>query len=279
MHGIANTSQAEAWNGYEGDHWADNHPRYDAVNSGFNEHLFSAAAIGPRDRVLDIGCGNGQVTRSAARRAGQGSALGVDLSAPMLARARAAAAEEGIANVSFEPGDAQVHPFPGANFDAALSRFGVMFFADPEAAFANIASALRPGGRLAFLTLRGMSSNDLGDVFAAMAAHLPSEAARAPVAGAVSLAEPDRLRELLDSAGFTDTAVTPVEAEQVWGADPADAAAFLCDWAPVRHLLDGADPAAAGRAREAAVEAMRPFARPGAVALRGAAWLATAVRP
>jgi len=91
---VVNTHQAEAWNGYEGVHWAQHQDRYDAMNSGFNEPLLAAASIGERDHVLDIGCGNGQITRLAARRAPQGRALGVDLSAPMLERARATRGED-----------------------------------------------------------------------------------------------------------------------------------------------------------------------------------------
>lgn len=88
MQNIANTGQAKTWNGYEGTHWAQNQDRWDAVNGGFNEPLLTAAAIEEGDRVLDIGCGAGSTTRLAARRARSGRALGLDLSAPMLARAR-----------------------------------------------------------------------------------------------------------------------------------------------------------------------------------------------
>ncbi|MBX9387661.1 class I SAM-dependent methyltransferase [Streptomonospora nanhaiensis] len=279
MSTVVNTEQARAWNGYEGTHWAEHQARYDAVNSGFNEPLLAAAAIGAGDRVLDIGCGNGQLTRLAARRAAGGSALGVDLSGPMLARARATAAEEGVANVAFEQGDAQVHPFAPGGFDAALSRFGVMFFADPVAAFANISRALRPGGRLALLFLRGMDHNDLGTVFAAAAPHLPVETGDDGVRGAVSMADPDRVRDVLAAAGFTGIGVREVRAPQVWGADADDAGAFLSGWGPVRHLLDQVDAAAAAKARAAITEALRGFEAGGAVRLTGSAWLATARLP
>ncbi|MFC6933602.1 class I SAM-dependent methyltransferase [Actinomadura yumaensis] len=171
---IVNTHQSEAWNGYEGRHWADHHDRYDQVNGGFNAALLDAAALTAEDRVLDLGCGNGQVTRLAARRAR--AATGIDLSGPMLDRARALAAEEGVANVTFERGDAQVHPLPEST--AAISRFGVMFFADPVAAFANVARALVPGGRLAFLCMTALEGTELGSVLAAMGEHLPARPAR-----------------------------------------------------------------------------------------------------
>ncbi|AWS41824.1 class I SAM-dependent methyltransferase [Streptosporangium sp. 'caverna'] len=279
MHSIVNTEQAEAWNGYEGNHWADHQDRYDAVNSGFNDHLLAAAAIGERDRVLDIGCGNGQVTRLAARRARLGHAAGIDLSAPMLQRARATAADEGVANVTFEQGDAQIHPFPAAGFDVAVSRFGIMFFADPVAAFANIGHALRPGGRLVFLALRDMSDNDLGAAFAAMAEHLPPDSLWPASDGPESLADPARIREVLTGAGYEKVTSVPVEAPQVWGKDAADAAGFLQAWGPVRHMLGQVDQTAAARARDALTAAMRPYEEPDAVRLRGAAWLVTATHP
>ncbi|WP_326821167.1 class I SAM-dependent methyltransferase [Streptosporangium sp. NBC_01756] len=281
MQSVVNTHQAEAWNGYEGNHWADHQDRYDAVNSGFNDHLIGAAAIGERDRVLDIGCGNGQVTRLAARRARLGHTTGIDLAAPMLRRAEASAAGEGIANVAFERGDAQIHPFPDGGFDVALSRFGIMFFADPVAAFANIGRALRPGGRLAFLSLRDMGDNDLGPVLTAMARHLPARpASTGPgAAGPESLADPARIREVLTGAGFEKVTSTAVDAPQVWGRDAEDAGDFLGAWGPLRFMLDQVDEAAAARARAALTAALRPYEEPDAVRLRGAAWLVTATRP
>ncbi|MEV0701765.1 methyltransferase domain-containing protein [Saccharopolyspora sp. NPDC050389] len=278
MESIVNTSQADAWNGYEGEHWAEHQDRYDAVNSGFNEPLLNAANIGERDRVLDIGCGNGQTTRLAAARAAH--AVGIDLSAPMLRRAREAAAREGITNVVFEPGDAQTHPFPDGGFDVAMSRFGVMFFADPVRAFANIRRSLRPGGRLAFVCLRNRTEGDLGTVLAAMLSRIPEPPAEAPdVPGPTSLADPERIREVLTEAGFANLKITAAEAPQVWGRNATDAADFLFDWAPVRHLRSNTSPDDTRRARAALTEAMQRFAEPDAVRLRGAAWQVTATRP
>ncbi|WP_262401316.1 class I SAM-dependent methyltransferase [Actinomadura sp. CNU-125] len=267
---IVNTHQAEAWNGYEGTHWADHHARYDAVNSGFNPHLLDAAEIGPRDRVLDIGCGNGQVTRLAAERANLGSATGVDLSAPMLDRARTLAEQEGVANVRFEQGDAQLYPFPDGGFDAAISRFGIMFFADPVAAFGNVRRALAEGGRAAFLAMASPQDGDLGAVFAALPP-LPRPALGHD--GPLSLADPDRAHEILAAAGFHAVTSRPVEAEQVWGRDAADAAAFLAAWGPIRYNYGEGDELVATIA-----DALRPFERAGAVRLRSTAWLITARR-
>jgi SAM-dependent methyltransferase len=278
MSQTVNTAQAEAWNGYEGEHWAGHADRYDAVNSGFNRFVLDAAGIGDRDRVLDIGCGNGQLTRLAARAAQAGRAHGIDLSAPMLATARARAAEEGVANVTFQEADAQVVPFPAGGFDVAVSRFGVMFFADPVGAFANIGRALRPAGRLAFVCMTRLEGTDLGTVFGAMAAHLPRPTGPDGT-GPTSFADPARVRGVLTEAGFCDVTCAHVEAEQVWGRDVADATGFICAWGPVRFHLEQAAPEAAARARDALTGALGAYARPDGVRLRGTAWLVTARRP
>ncbi|WP_067719783.1 class I SAM-dependent methyltransferase [Nocardia yamanashiensis] len=273
---IVNTAQAEAWNGYEGEHWAGHDDRYDAVNAGFNEPLLTAARIGAGDRVLDIGCGNGQLTRLAARRAAGGSATGVDLSGPMLARAGERAREEGVGNVRFEQGDAQVFPFPEAGFDAALSRFGIMFFADPVAAFANIARALRPGGRLAFVTMPPMAGSDLGGVFGAAAPYLGGfdiAHTHGP------LADPGAIRDLLTAAGYTAIDVRHLEADGIWGADIPDATEFIMAWGPLRYhrMLSGFT--TDNQVRTAVSNALRPFATPTGVRLRGTAYLVTAATP
>ncbi|BDU00783.1 MULTISPECIES: class I SAM-dependent methyltransferase [Nocardia] len=275
---IVNIAQAQAWNGYEGAHWAEHDGRYDAVNSGFNEPLLAAADIRDGDRVLDIGCGNGQLTRLAAARAGSGSATGLDLSGPMLARARDRARAEGIANVSFRQGDAQVHPFPAAAFDVVMSRFGIMFFADPIAAFTNIARALRPGGRLAFVAMTALGGTDLGTVFGALATHFPY-AGPEDGHGPTSFSDPGRVREVLSAAGFDDIGCARVEADGIWGRDIADAAEFLLGWGPIRHQLSLVDPTVEADARRTLREALRPFDRPDGVRLRGTAWLVTASAP
>src|SRR5207302_7733270 len=122
--------------------------------------FMAAAGITGSDHVLDIGCGTGQTTREAARTAADGSALGVDLSARMIAYARQVAAREGLTNVEFAQADVQVQGFTPASFDLAISRTGTMFFGDPVAAFANIARSLRPGGRLSLLTWQGPAGNE-----------------------------------------------------------------------------------------------------------------------
>ncbi|HEY4022530.1 MAG TPA: class I SAM-dependent methyltransferase, partial [Pseudonocardiaceae bacterium] len=231
MPDVVNTAHAQAWNGYEGTHWADNAARYDAVNGGFNAALLDAAAITADEEVLDIGCGNGQLTRQAARRAKHAS--GVDLSGPMLATARASALDEGVANVDFYSGDVQVYPFETDSLDLAISRFGVMFFADPIAAFANVHRALRPSGRLAFLAMTEFDGTDMGSVFAAMETWIPWPTGPRNT-GPTSFADPRHTTDVLTSAGFHDVTTTRVQADQWWGRDVPDAAAFLAAWGPVR---------------------------------------------
>ncbi|MCW2915872.1 MAG: methyltransferase type 11 [Actinomycetia bacterium] len=278
MHTVVNIEQAQAWNGYEGEHWAEHHDRWNAVNSGFNGPLLAAAAIADGDRVLDVGCGAGQTTRLAARTAGRGAVVGFDLSAPMLERARALAVDEGIANVTFEQGDAQVHPFPGGGFDVAISRFGIMFFADPVAAFANIGRALRPGGRLAFVSMAEPRRNDWIQVSEAMRQHVTMPDFQVG-AGMFSLADPERIDEVLTGAGLAEVTSTPVESPMNWGRDAGDAADLLTGSGPARFMLSQVDRATAGRARDAVTAALRAYEEPGGVVLRGAAWVVTATRP
>jgi SAM-dependent methyltransferase len=280
MPAVVNTEQFEAWNGYEGAYWAEHQDRWDAVNTGVNDQLFAAAAIGEQNRVLDVGCGNGLTTRLAARRASRGHAVGIDLSAPMLERARATAAAESIANVTFLQGDAQVHPFPPAGFDVAISRFGVMFFSDPVAAFANIGRALKPGGRLAFVSFRDLSQSDLGAVFGAIAEPAPvlgGDGAETP--GMFSLADPARIDEVLTRAGFAGVTPTPIDFPMLFGRDAADAAGFLLGSGPVRDLLAQADQRTVARVTDRLTAVLRPYQEPGGVRLGGAAWLVSATRP
>src|SRR3954468_8478780 len=160
---IANVDMANAWDGEEGEQWTQFADEFDTNFRSIWARFLDTDPIAPADRVLDIGCGSGQSTRDAARLARDGSALGVDLSESMLAEARRRASSEGLPKREFLRADAQVHAFDPATFDLAVSRFGSMFFGDRPAAFANIASALRPGGRMALLVWQG-NPRDQGDM-------------------------------------------------------------------------------------------------------------------
>ncbi|OIJ68048.1 class I SAM-dependent methyltransferase [Streptomyces mangrovisoli] len=285
MRELVNTAQSEAWNGDEGRHWSDHHDRWNAVNEGFNTPLLAAAAIGAEDRVLDVGCGTGQTTRLAARAAARGSALGLDLSAPMLATARTLAEKEDLENITFEQGDAQVHPLPPAAFDTAVSRFGIMFFADPVAAFANIGRALRPGGRLAFVCMADPARCEWALVHGAVQARLPlppQEPGPGGGPGMFSLSDPAVVREVLGAAGFGDVRLESVEALGAFGRDADDAADHLLGSGPGRHLVNALGPTgtadAAGQVRAAMSAVLAGHAGSGPVRLRTSAWLVTAAR-
>ncbi|MCG5211929.1 class I SAM-dependent methyltransferase [Streptosporangium sp. KLBMP 9127] len=275
---FANVQQAEAWNGWEGEVWAENPDFYNGMLDGFNDALFDAAAIQPGDRVLDVGCGTGRTTLLAAGRAAGGSVLGVDLSGPMLARAGADAAAQGVTNAVFERGDAQVHPFPDGGFDVAISRGGVMFFADLVAGFANIASGLRPGGRLAVITaMPGAPDGDYARATAVLREHMrgPSPAAQ----GMMSMVDPARIEEVLAAAGFTGVTMRVVEAMEVLGRDAAHAAENICAMGPVRFNLADLDEAAVRRIRAELRQGLLPFETPRGVSLRARVRLVTATRP
>ena len=273
---IANVEMAAAWDGAEGQHWAEHAERYESMGSAFWDALVVAVRIGPKDDVLDVGCGTGRSSRDAARLATSGTVLGVDLSGPMLGRARLAAEREGLSNVRFLQADAQVHPFPDAAFDVVVSSFGAMFFADPTAAFTNIATSLRPGGRLGLLAWRRLEDNEwLRSFRAALAAgrDLPSPPAGMP--GPFGLAEPTRVKEVLDRAGLEDVTVAPVDGPMRFGSDVDDALAFASTQGITRGLLQGLEPDAATAALGALRQELAEHETSDGVLLQGAAWLIT----
>jgi SAM-dependent methyltransferase len=277
----SNTEQAEAWNGDDGLHWAQHRDRYDTMLHPHATRLLHAAAIAPGQRVLDIGCGCGETTCRAARQAGPGGgALGVDLSGPMLDEARRRAARELLSNVSFEQADVQAFPFEAEAFDVAISRFGVMFFDDPHAAFVRIHQALRPGGRLAFLCWQDVMENDhLVVPFSAIARYVPLPELGGPGRpGPFSLADPERIRESLADAGFTGISIEPVT-EPMWlGTDADDATGFLQENPTARTMLKDADEQTVANVRQALREALATHQTADGVALGSAAWLVTAER-
>lgn len=248
-----NADQIALWNGAAGDRRADHPRRSDRQVRLLSERLRAAAAIGPDEQVLDVGCGTGESTRDAARAATAGSAFGVDLSKRMLEQARRLSAEEGLGNVTFELADAQVHPFGPERFDIAISRFGVMFFGDLAGAFTNIGRALRPGARLAVLVWQARELNEWTLIFH-RALTGSDELPELPATGsAYSLADPERVRGILEAAGFTDVGFTDV-AEPVWYGDTVDAATeMVCSLPTMMALIEPFDET--GRAR--AVERLR----------------------
>jgi SAM-dependent methyltransferase len=276
---IVNVEAAAAWNGAEGEQWAADADRMDQVARRHHEALVDAGAISPADRVLDVGCGNGPTSMLAARLARSGMVLGLDLSEPMLAVARRRAAAAGLTNLEFGQADVQVHPFEPDSFDIVISSFGGMFFNDPVAAYRNLASGLRSGGRLRMLAWRQLAENDwLMAMRGAMALgrELPMPPPGAPTPFA--LADPDRTRSILEESGFVDVGFEEENALMEAGDDPDHAFALARNIGPVRGLLEGLDE----RQREEALanlhQLMVDRATDDGVRLPSAAWLVTATR-
>jgi len=264
-------SRPTDWKGQQGSYWADHDERYDTLLAPLSRHLLAAAAIEPGERVLDVGCGCGNTTRLAGRAAPDGSVLGVDLSEPMLAKARQRTREAGLTNVHFERADAQTHPFEHA--DLVMSQLGVMFFDDPVAAFTNLR---RTGGRLAFLCLQRLELNENRLVKrTALSPHVPVPPVRDGV-GALSLADPARVRELLTRAGFVAVELTDVREPLLVGATADEAVRFELGDPTVAEWLAEAGADAAARATEALRAAYAARETADGVFLGSAAWLVTA---
>jgi SAM-dependent methyltransferase len=223
---------------------------YDAELRPHNELFRAAARVGSRDRVLDVGCGAGQSTREAARAAVAGSVVGVDLSAPMLERARQLSDDQKLTNITYQQADAQVHRFPSAHFDLCISRFGAMFFADPVAAFTNIGRALRPGARLVLLVWQDRDRNEWASAIrrsltAATAA--PARPTGGP--GPFSLADPAVTQGILAAAGFTRAGFTDVHEPVFYGPDTATAFDNVLRLREYKDLLATLDTSTAEQAR------------------------------
>jgi len=278
---IVNTDQAERWNsGEDLAHWLDNQARYDRMNEPFTALILDAAAFRPGAQVLDVGCGCGGTTLAAARLIAPGQGVGVDLSGPMLARARARAEAAGLGNAVFQQGDAQVHPFGPARFDTVISRFGTMFFADPVAAFANVRSAVRPGGRLIFVCWQPLAANQwLLVPGAALAEHLPPPGfGSGDGPGMFAFADPDRVRPILAAAGWRDIEITsePRSILVGGGGSVDDAVEFLRTGSMGRMMLAGADADTVDRAVASVRAALTPYADAEGVHLDAGVWLVQA---
>ena len=276
-----NASQIESWDGPGGQHWVAEAERYDRMTRSFGERIIEAAAPGPGEQVLDVGCGNGAVALAvSALVAPGGSVVGLDVSGPMLAYARRRAEQARIASVSFRQGDAQVYPLPRAGFDAVVSRFGVMFFDDPVAAFANIGRALRPGGRIAFTCWRDLTVNDWLMVPARAALqHVPMPDLGQPGApGPFSLADRERVQQVLRDAAFAQIALEEITRPMPMGSSADDVLAFMRGTEMAHVLMTGVDSGTAERAWAAVKAALQAHAEPGGITLAGTAWLVTARR-
>jgi SAM-dependent methyltransferase len=275
---IVNVDQAAAWDGPDGEYWVAHQERLDISIGPHHARLMAAAAIAPGERVLDIGCGNGRTSRDAARAAGAGgSVLAVDLSGPMLARARRSAEDDGLTTIRMEQGDAQAYPFPAGSFDVAMSRLGVMFFADPVAAFTNIGTALRAGGRLAILVWQPLAANEWMTAMreaVAVGRDLPVPPAGVP--GPFGLADPDFASSVLKSAGFADIDFASSEEPFNIGPDAETAYRFAAGLHVVTLMLADLDEAAEARALDNLRATIAAHETADGVVFGSAAWVVTA---
>ncbi len=279
-----NAEQIRFWNEGNAAKWIRFQRAIDEQIGSLGGIAMDRAEIRLGERVLDVGCGCGDTTLELARRVGpSGFVVGLDVSAPMLGEAERRARERGAANASFWNFDAQTHAFSGAEFDVAYSRFGVMFFADPLRAFANLREALHPGGRLAFVCWQALDRNPWMAVpMAAAAREIPFPPPPDPQApGPFAFSDPQRVRRILTDAGIANVAVEGHEETLlIGGGDGVGAAAeFLVQMGPTGAALRQAGPSAESRVRAAVREALTPFSGPGGVEMASATWIVLALRP
>jgi SAM-dependent methyltransferase len=270
-----NTEQAGEWDGADGEYWATYHREYERLLGVFDATLVEAGEVRSGDRCLDIGCGTGATTRALAARARNGSALGLDLSGPMLTIARAAAEREAVRNVTYVQGDAQVYPFDARSFDVAVSRMGCMFFADPATALGNVRRALRPGGRLALSVWQSVAANEWVTAIDDALGETPAGEEEPPgyVPGPFSLADPELCASLLGRAGYVDVAVEALQLPLAFGTVD-DAQAFLETW-----IDDDLDEDGRARATASLHRLLTQRETDDGVLLPSATWLLTARSP
>jgi SAM-dependent methyltransferase len=258
--------------------WAEVRELLERQLAPLGQRALQALAPHPDESVLDIGCGGGTTALELARAvAPNGTVVGVDLSAAVLALAQGAV--EGCERVRFIQADAQVFPFEPASFDAAFSRFGVMFFADPTAAFINIRRGLRPNGRLAFVCWRAMEDNSLDILpLRAASAHLPRQPVPDPNApGPFAFANPDRVRSILQAAGFVEIGITAHD--ELVGSGDLDAMLAVCSQVGALGKILRENPQLRAAALPAVRSALEAHNGLDGVKLNAAIWVVTARAP
>ncbi|MFI5014260.1 MAG: class I SAM-dependent methyltransferase [Hyphomicrobiales bacterium] len=276
-----NAAQIEHWNGPAGETWVKLQERLDGQLAPLGRKAMDRAAIRPGEKILDVGCGTGQTTLELAGRVGRnGAVLGVDVSRPMLALARERARAAAVGHARFEQGDAQTHKFAPGSFDLVFSRFGIMFFADPVAAFGNLRSALRGQGRMVFVCWRPAQDNEWMTVpMAAAFRHIPRPPASAPGApGEFAFADRDRVHGILSGAGFGDILIEPLD-EMIGGSSLDVTIDTTLSMGPVAAALREAGSEKRQAVEAALREALAPFAGPGGVRMGSAAWIVSARAP
>jgi SAM-dependent methyltransferase len=271
----SNADQIAFWNGEAGEKWVKSQDRLDRMLAGISEEIVKTARPVAGEAILDIGCGCGETSLRLAKTAGR--VVGIDISRPMLARAAQRAKDASVANFEAVEADAAHHRF-AADFDLLFSRFGVMFFADPDSAFANLRKSLKPGGRLAFVCWRDWRENEWARVpIAAARPHLPPQPPMGPEdPGPFAFADLARVRRVLSSAGFDAITARPFDTPMHLGAGHEEALAHVQEFGPVARMMAGASDAERANAVAALSAALKPFADRKPFTLGGAVWIVTA---
>src|SRR6516162_3082548 len=273
-----NADQIAYWNGPGGEHWTERQPLQDILLAPISQILIDSAAANPGERIIDVGCGCGSTSIAVAQAvAPSGFVLGIDISAPMLARARDVAPKN--LPLDFALADATVYPFDPASFDLLASRFGVMFFADPVASFANLRRALKPSGRLAFVCWREPRENPwMMTPLQAVYKHVPKMPPVGPEdPGPFAFASEERVRRILKGAGFADVSMEPhdLAMDVAIGRGLEAAVEGALQIGPASRALQGHPPEVYDAAKGSIREALAPFVRGQSVALQGAIWIVT----
>jgi ubiquinone/menaquinone biosynthesis C-methylase UbiE len=269
------TEQAEFWNGRGGQGWLAAYSRIDRSLAPFSEVLLKAAAARPGEHVIDIGCGTGRTTAVLAKAVGaSGHVLAIDISEPLIEAARS----HRVDNATFVLGDAATHPFQHRHYDMVFSRFGVMFFGDPERAFGSFAQALKPGGRLAFICWRAVQENPWGlATVRAAAPFLPPIPRPGPEdPGQYSFGDRSRVERILKAGGFRDASFEVVDRPVWMGATVSDIVEGSPRFGPLAAAFAEAAPEAAEKAKQAIADALQPHQGPDGVVMPGSCWLVRA---
>jgi SAM-dependent methyltransferase len=271
-----NRDQAALWNDTAGRAWVEMQRVLDDMFTPFEKLLIESAVHDDTRGVLDVGCGSGVTTLAAARRVGpNGKCVGVDISATLLELARQRAAREGLKNVTFVEADAQTHAFEPNSVDAVISRFGVMFFDAPEAAFTNIRRATRPNAKLACVVWRSPAENPFMTTAARAAAPLLTLKAPDPNApGQFAFADADKVRGILQASGWKNLDIQSIDVPMQ--VAERDLIVYVTKLGPVGMALKDADAQTRDQVTTVVHAAFQPFIQDGAARFNAACWLVMA---
>jgi SAM-dependent methyltransferase len=279
----ANAAQRDYWNTIAGPRWVGLAGFVERRVQAVNKLLLTHSAVMSAEKVLEIGCGTGAATMPLAEAVGErGEVLGVDISAPMLAGARQRVAQSGLHNISLLQADAQVHGFEPNRYDLITSRFGVMFFADPMAAFRNLRGAAKPGGRLCFVCWAPLADNQhwLIPYEVALRRLGPPAPKPAHAPGPLAFSDPDYVRSILETARFEGVEIHR-QTPEIVGATPEEEAEHACIMGPSGRLIEEKKPDERMRQtiRQEMTEAFAAYAKGKEMRLPSTVFVVTAQRP